>query len=361
MTKSLRLAAVAVVLLATGFVVHSSISTSGAACDVAPPTDNTGIALGSGYTTLSDDQMNATVESIRSTGSRWVRFDIDWSEIESDKGVFDWSGTDRLVSFSKNAGLEILGLITYTPAWARDPAAPAPDGHTRPADPAEFGKFAAVAAERYADSISAWEIWNEPNLQAFFNPAPDAAKYAELLTAASGAVKSVQPHATIVSGGLSPATDNGTDISPTVFLESLYASGAAPSFDVVGMHPYSYPATPSDPMTRNWNSFYRMRSMHDTMVAHGDTSTAIWATEFGAPTGTGIGAVTESRQAEILRDGFNEARSLGFVEKIFVYSLHDRGPDLGDREQNFGIMDVNLQPKPAMDVVIDANKTGGCL
>ena len=97
------------------------------------------------------------------------------------------------------------------------------------------------------------------------------------------------------------------------------------------MHPYTYPALPSDPLTRNWNSFYRMRPMHDTMVANGDSTKSIWATEFGAPTGTGLDAVTESMQAEILRDGFNEARSLGFVQKVFVYSLQDRGSDPGDR------------------------------
>jgi hypothetical protein len=104
-----------------------------------------------------------------------------------------------------------------------------------------------------------------------------------------------------------------------------------------------------------------MRLMHDTMVANGDSTKSIWATEFGAPTGTGLDAVTESMQAEILRDGFNEARSLGFVQKVFVYSLQDRGSDPGDREQNFGLLNLDFEPKPAMAVLQDANETGGCL
>ena len=58
--------------------------------------------------------------------------------------------------------------------------------------------------------------------------------------------------------------------------------------------------------------------------------------------------MTESMQAEILRDGFNEARSLGFVQKVFVYSLQDRGSDPGDREQNFGLLNLDFEPKPAM-------------
>ena len=361
MAKARRVAAAAVVLLIVGLVVHSSITATGEPCAVQPSSDNTGIALGSGYTAMSDAEMDRTVEAIRSSGSHWVRFDIDWSAIESTEGTFDWSGTDRLVDIAQSSGLEILGLITYTPAWARAPAATSPAPHTRPADPDAFGRFAALAAARYSNSISSWEIWNEPNLQTFFNPTPDPEYYSKLLAASSVAIEAVQPGATIVSGGLSPATDNGADISPTTFLANIYEYGAGQHFDVVGTHPYTYPALPSDPLTRNWNSFYRMRLMHDTMVANGDSTKSIWATEFGAPTGTGLDAVTESMQAEILRDGFNEARSLGFVQKVFVYSLQDRGSDPGDREQNFGLLDLDFEPKPAMAVLQDANETGGCL
>ncbi|MDI9917078.1 cellulase family glycosylhydrolase [Rhodococcus sp. IEGM 1379] len=360
MTKALRLSAAAVVLVVLGVVVQSSVSESSKPCEPARSTDSTGIALGSGYTALSQPEIDKIIEDIRDSGSDWIRFDFDWSFIESTKGTFDWSGTDRLVEAAKATGLHVLGLMTYTPEWARDPSDSEADSHSRPADPTSFGHFAGIAAERYTDSVSAWEIWNEPNLQSFFNPVPDVSFYSELLTAASTSIKKVQPNATIVSGGLSPATDNGTDISPTTFLSDLYDAGAGSQFDVVGMHPYSYPALPSDALTQSWNSFYRMRFMHDTMVTNGDTAKSIWATEFGSPTGSSPEAVTKAVQAEILRDGINEARRLGFVSKLFVYSLQDRGSDLGDREQNFGLLDTNSDPKPAMTVLENANKTGGC-
>lgn len=360
MIKPVRLSALAIVLVATALAVQSSLPDAGDPCAPTPPTDSIGIALGSGYTSLNRDEMDKTVKDIKDSGSSWIRFDFDWSYIESTQGTFDWSSTDQLVDSATDAGLDILGLITYTPEWAQDQSAPAPDTHTRPADPGTFAAFAGRAADRYADSVLSWEIWNEPNLRAFFNPAPDAASYAELLTGASTAIKAVQPDATIISGGLSPATDNGTDISPTTFLAELYDAGAGQQFDVVGMHPYSFPALPSDPLTQRWNSFYRMRLMHETMTENGDTAKNIWATEFGAPTGTSPESVTEAVQAEILRDGINEARRLGFVSKLFVYSLQDRGSDLGDREQNFGLLDINHNPKPAFTVLKNANETGDC-
>jgi len=334
-------------------------STEAAACRTDLTAESLGVATGSGLDTLVDADLDRYFAATADSGATWVRFDFDWSVIEPRRGEFDWSGTDRVVDAARAHGLEILGLLTHTPEWAR--AADASDTHGRPADPGEFGRFSADVAQRYRDRISHWEIWNEPNLAVFFGPQPDPVAYAALLESASSRIREAVPGAVIVSGGLSPATDNGTDIAPTTFLSDLYELGAAPSFDVVGMHPYSYPALPSDASTKSWNSFYRMRDMREIMIGHGDEGKPVWATEFGSPTGSGVDAVNDERQAEILSDGITEQRRLGFVDKLFVYSLVDRGTDESDREQNFGIIDHSLDPKPAWHVMRTAAGTSGCI
>lgn len=347
--------------LAAMLVVMGTVacgSTEPAMCRTDLTADSLGVATGSGLDTLSDADLDRYFATTAESGATWVRFDFDWSIIEPVRGEFDWSGTDRVVDAAHAHGLEILGLLTHTPEWAR--AADASDSHGRPADPAEFGRFTGDAAQRYRDRISHWEIWNEPNLAVFFGPQPDPVAYAALLESASNRIREVVPGAVIVSGGLSPATDNGTDIAPTTFLSELYELGGAASFDVVGMHPYSYPALPSDVSTKDWNSFYRMRDMRDIMIGHGDDGTPVWATEFGSPTGTGIDAVDADRQADILRDGITEQRRFDFVDRLFVYSLVDRGTDESDREQNFGIIDHTLDPKPAWQVMRTAATTPGC-
>lgn len=93
----------------------------------------------------------------------------------------------------------------------------------------------------------------------------------------------------------------------------------------------------------------------------GDSDKPIWATEFGAPTGTDTDAVGPTEQADILRDGITEQRALGFVDKLFVYSLLDRGTDVSDREQNFGVLAHDGTAKPAWDVLRTAAVTSGCL
>lgn len=320
-----------------------------------------GISTGSGLNTLDDTDLDSYFATVAESGSEWVRFDFDWSHIEPQRGRFRWETNDRLVRAANEHGLRILGLITHTPEWSRSALAPSDDEHGMPSDPEEFGRFAGDVARRYNQVVTHWEIWNEPNLTAFFLPRPDVDTYAQMLVSATQHIGNADPAATVVSGGLAPATNNGSDIEPGTFLTGLYELGVSSSFDVVGMHPYSYPALPSDSSTSRWNSFYRLRDLREIMVDNGDVDKAVWATEFGSPTGTGEGAVDPDTQAEILRDAVTEQRALGFVEKLFVYSLVDRGTDLSDREQNFGIIEHDRSPKPAWDVLHTATITPGCL
>lgn len=322
----------------------------------APPTgcgsNDIGVATGAPIMYLPDAELDRELDAIRDVGARWIRIDMDWSVIEPTRGQQNWAVTDRVVDRARARGLEVVGIIAYTPAWAR--VAGGGDTHGRPADPAAFGSFARQVAQRYASRVNHWEIWNEPNLTNFFRPRPDVGKYVELLAAAAPAIRSVQQNARILNGGLAPAVDGGGNISPVTYVEQLYARGAHQYFDILSIHPYSYPALPSDASTQSWNTFYRMRLMRDTMVRYGDAATPIWATEFGAPTGTASNAVSAQRQADILADGIAEARRLGWVEKVFVYSMRDRGSNPSDVEQNFGLLSQNFTPKPSRAVVASA-------
>lgn len=315
-----------------------------------------GIAAGGPLNTLPRAELDTELAAMKDAGTSWVRFDIDWSAIESTKGKQNWEVTDQVVERARAQGLKILGVVAYTPEWARVPGAA--NTHGYPADIDAFAQFAQQAAQRYSSSISSWEIWNEPNIAAFFLPKPNVKVYAAMLKAASARIKEVQPSAQIVSGGLSPATDNGTDISPVTYLNGLYAAGAKSAFDVFGIHPYSWPDLPSDPASQSWNTFYRVRLMRDSMVRNGDSEKKVWATEFGAPTGTSRTAVSSQLQATIITDGFAQAEALGYMEKIFVYSMRDRGTNTSDREQNFGLMTIDYKPKPALAAVKEA--ISGC-
>ncbi|MFE4502753.1 cellulase family glycosylhydrolase [Rhodococcus sp. NPDC056743] len=358
--RRLRLPLVCTLLLAIGSLSACAPKPVPTTTTTAPPATcssvGLGIAGGAPLNWLSQADLDTELSAMKNAGTTWLRFDIDWSAVEPTKGQQNWAATDRVVDRARLQGLSLVGIVTYTPAWAR--VAGATDTHGYPSDTAAFAKFAQQAAQRYSTRISTWEIWNEPNLTQFFRPKPNVDTYASILKAASTSIRAVQPGAKILNGGLAPAVDNGSDISPVTYLNALYNAGAKPYFDVFSIHPYSWPALPSDASTSSWNTFYRIRLMRDIMVRNGDTGKKVWATEFGAPTGSGATAVTPQLQASIISDGFAQAQALGYIERIFIYSMRDRGTNSRDIEQNFGLVTINYTPKPALDAVKKA--IGGC-
>jgi polysaccharide biosynthesis protein PslG len=288
----------------------------------------------------------------RIVGMRSVRFDVDWSQIEATQGSRDWSATDRVINAIVAHGMSPLGLVTYAPAWAANSGK-----HGSPSDPNLFASFAAAAATRYLGKVAMWEVWNEPNITEFWSPAPNVTAYAALLTATYSAIKTVSSGLFVVSGGLAPAADDGVDIAPLTFITGLYATGANHYLDAFGMHPYTYPYLPSD--KNSFSAFQQMTQMRTIMVNGGDSAKQIWLTEFGAPTGTGPGAVTQAAQAKSIRIALQYVHTTSWMGPIFIYSMRDAGKDRANIQDNFGILHYNFVPKPAYAVVELERLTGG--
>src|SRR5450755_2811953 len=195
-------------------------------------------------------QMNANLDAMVAAGMTWVRADFFWDSIEQQRGQYSWSATDTFVRAAEARGLRVLAIADYTPAWART----GPTDKYPPTNPNDYAAFVGALAQHYATlGVHAWEIWNEPNNAAFWAPKADPLAYTQLLVPANAAIKQADPTATVVTGGLSPAVDNGTNIAPLSFLEAVYADGGRGSFDAVGYHPYSFPDAPM--YAASWNTF----------------------------------------------------------------------------------------------------------
>ena len=310
-----------------------------------------GFSNGAGLMWESDAELARDLDLMVASGARWVRLDFDWSGVEGTRGRYDWSNLDRVVTAVRSRGLEVLALPAYTPAWAR-PAGTTT--HHPPTDPAWFAAFAGAAAARYAPAgVRVWEVWNEPNIVNFWQPKPDVAAYVQLLKATSAALRAAAPGVTVLTGGLSPASDtaDGSYVDPRTFVKRMYELGAASSFDGLAVHPYSFPALPSDTSTASWNTFQKMSTMRQTMVAYGDEAKKVWLTETGAPTG-GDSAVTEQRQAEIVTDTLQATAQLSWAGPVFFYAARDAGTDPNDREHNFGLVRRDFSPKPAWAALV---------
>jgi polysaccharide biosynthesis protein PslG len=355
LTPSSASAAKSAVSCSTNAVVHPLVARTDRAVPVRTVrntfgTSLFGVAAGGGIQDESRQDMSSDVSAFSEVGGRWLRIDINWSSIQAaGPSSFSWGATDRVVREARRCGMQVLGGIYYTPAWAR----PAGTPPTWAPNPAAYGRFAYAAARHYRHfGVHTFEIWNEPNVARSFAPAANPAAYTALLKAADRGIKGANPHATVVTGGLSPSPTGAGDISPIKFLKSIYAHGGKRFFDEVGIHPYCSPAMPGARDT--WSAWYQIYGTHPSlrsvMVSHGDRRKKVWATEFGAPTWGPAGTfVSFPTQAAMVTRAYQLWATYSWAGPLFVYSGRDQGHDNSSDNDWYGLLQANWVPKPSFD------------
>ena len=100
----------------------------------------------------------------------WDSGDI-WPEIETARGVYDWTKLDKDVAQAETHHTQFLFTLGGTPRWATS----APEttrsyvGFTVVPDSIQDWKdFLRAVATRYKGLIGAYEVWNEPDLLIFY-------------------------------------------------------------------------------------------------------------------------------------------------------------------------------------------------
>ena len=335
------------------------LSTSGQVTNTK--TSGYGIAAGGDLIFLDQTEIDSYFVQLKELGVEWVRWDIDWPSIQPNNSAqYNWKGSDMVAEASQKYGIKSLGIITYTPKWARSPAC-IESPKCAPANPDEFANFSGEVAKRYKDKLDTFEIWNEPNYSDFWLPSPNAASYTQLLKKSYTRIKQENSSATVISGGLASAGDDSGNIAPITFTKTMYSSGAKGYFDAIAIHPYSYPALPS--YIAPWNRWQQIIPIYKQIELMGDQGKQVWITEYGAPTnGEGIAHtssqledfeyqkdfVDETTQAQLLQSALLLHEEMGDIAgPFFYYSLKDAGLTRNTTENFYGLLRYDGSKKPA--------------
>lgn len=299
-------------------------------------------------------------------GVGWVRGFVPWTTFEPTPGRLNESQVSALESGLEALpkGTKVILDVVNTPQWESG----SPNPVMPPRDPGDFARFLSAITKRLAGRVSAWEIWNEEDDSLWWASGPDPAAYTALLKAAYPAIKAADPGAKVVLGGLT-----GNDYE---FLSQLYADGAKGSFDAVGVHtdlicnrvsPYEILRNGrADQRINRW-AFLGYRTVHEVMLANGDNS-PIWMTElgwststqecnFGAGAGQGIAGVSSQQQATFLSEAYHCLAQDPYVQVGIWFGLQDTEPFDSPRS-TYGLLDSNLQPKPAYGALADFDHNG---
>ncbi len=269
------------------------------------------------------------IRLISEAGIRWIRQEFPWEDVEiHGKDDFEdrrhepyksaWEKYDHIVDLANKYDVQIMARLSNPPTWTR--ALTNTVGSFAPPDDfTDYGDFVEAVATRYQGRITAYQIWNEPNIFPEWGTYDiSAQEYTELLKEGYTRVKAVDPDAIVVMGALAATIEldrvrrydpNGGVASPgglsdVLFLQQMYDAGAAPYFDVLAMQGYGLWSGPTDRrMQPRVLNFSRPLYIRDVMVRNGDAHKAIWLSEMGwnaVPPDSGIpqiyGQVSEAQQ-----------------------------------------------------------------
>jgi hypothetical protein len=325
------------------------------------PAAPTGVPLGANFhglwSTYSDAQRILILDGLKSAGVDSVRLDVAWAMLQpTGPGSYDAWGTafvDRVIAMANARGIKPLVMLWTTPGWANNNAG----GRVLPTNPADYARVAQWSAARWHGKVVGWEVWNEPNSNAFMVGA-DPVAYTRLLKAAYPAFKAGSPTTPVITGGV--------EYNDTNWLTRMYAAGAKGSFDAIATHPYMgmADASPTLPDDGTMWTFTHAAAVHRLMVANGDGNKKLWFTEFGWSTHpTAVGStnwnrgVTDTTQADYTAKAASLVDStMPYVARMYLYS--ERDTNTGNLQyDSYGIYRWNYTVKPVLAAIRAVNAT----
>jgi hypothetical protein len=268
-------------------------------------------------------------ERMKRGGVDSLRIPIYWGSAQSAPGATpDFSAVDGAVLRAAAAGLDVLPYFYGAPSWAV-PSQPVPGSGASVYAPARLPTtgvagqawmaFLRLAVARYGPGgsfwaenpglrprpIRTWQVWNEQNFK-YFVIKPNPIEYGQLVKLSHNAIKSVDPGAKVVLGGMFARPNEARFKTrprqayfATEFLETMYERmpGIKSRFDGVALHPYS---------TRHQYVSPQIEEVRSVMKEHGDAGTSLWVTELTWSSGRPDGGFAKGPQGQVkqLRGAF---------------------------------------------------------
>jgi hypothetical protein len=296
-----------------------------------------------------------TLARERAAGVRLIRQTFHWDRIERAPRRYDFSEYDAYVAEVARARLDLLPIL-FTPPPFR--ATPGSERGTYPPDrPEDMAALAKRLVHRYGPRgefwqanpsvperpIRAWQIWNEPNLPAYWPQEPDPAEYTRLLEVVAKAVKGADADATVVSAGLSESRQG---VPFREFVTGMFEAGAGEWLDSFGLHAFARDAADSVAAARS------VRTLLDEL----GSSASIWITEIGWASGGPPSPFTVGPRAQAAR--IQESLSALFrlrrelrLDGVVYYNWRDAPVYEGGQDffgLHTGLLDSEGDPKPAL-------------
>jgi hypothetical protein len=199
-----------------------------------------------------------------------------------------------------------------------------------------FARYAAFVVRHFKGRVHMYEMWNEWNVNTGNTSPGTPQDYVRFLKVVYPAVKTIDPSSVFLAGAIA-----GLNLD---WLSAMLSDGGLGSFDALSIHPYLFNESRrtadawAQDMLATETAIHRHTGGHDI---------PLYITEMGWPTNNGPGGSSPRDAAVDLAQMFLLARTMPFLKGIWWYDFRDDGWDQTNPEDNFGLVDPNLKPKPA--------------
>jgi hypothetical protein len=253
---------------------------------------------------------------------------------------YDFSQFDRLIDRAARNGIRVhVSLTGPAPRWANARRAAPRQAWYKP-NTAEFGRFAAVAAEHFRGRVDRYSIWNEPNWKTWLGPLKSGpALYRSLYSRGYSAIKKADPRAKVLIGETSPYARPGMSTAPLAFLRKVTCVNTSyrrvrkcPKLKADGYahHPYDFRNAPNYlyPGTDNVTigTLSRLTRALDRLRRSGALRTPrggrmpVYLTEYGY-FASGKRALPKSTRSRYLKQAYTLALRNGRVKSQLQYLM----------------------------------------
>ena len=271
---------------------------------------------------------------LKLSNAEGTREGVQWSYVETTKGVLNWDGTTALSweGLRKSGLSSAMCLFQHSPSFYSG-------GGTLPFTDEEFEawrNYIRFAVEKVKNINSRYEIWNEPNITSF-NKLLEQRRgdvYTKAFIAAVEEIKKIDPNAKV--GGPS-LTGIQYDSGQKYWQEALDA-GFAKYADAIVLHPYT-----SSSSFESAKQVDVIKSYKNEFIAAGGKDPEIWHTEIGfSKADSFVG--TARMQGALNARAVIQMCSGDVADKVCLYNLEEKGTVLTDREHMFGATSSKFEP-----------------
>ncbi|WP_454254269.1 beta-xylosidase [Pseudomonas sp. Marseille-Q8238] len=275
---------------------------------------------------------------------QWVRIAMHWALLESAPGRY-YPPFDAATKVMGEENLKAVGFLAGSAPFATTAPVDSPyQDSFPPKDNRLYSESLTNFVERYPQ-FDAWQIWNEPNLPPFWRPKEDPDAYAALLHDAVVTVRQRFPDKPLLTAGMAYFSEMPTR-GMGLMLKSLLDMGLANYNLIVAYHPYTEYPEANKP---GKNDFLETARYVNSGLRNAGIK-QIWATEWGWSSYSGPkelqAIIGMSGQADYTLRRLALMSALDY-DRIFLFNLSDLDARASVRDQSYGLLDLDGEPKPA--------------